>query len=230
MQAYTVTVFEMSATSSTDVGTPVHISSSSFVSEGVNGRYLTSEEQLDVDEAIDLDDHVTSHECGHVTQRMKLSISDDSNEEASTAEEGIDSVPNYESTTTDNIVDVVEPVDFIEANPKLHPPPQLRYHANGAVLGRHGNEAVPSPPSHRYENWSVVLQLDDGSRKSMFCQSACMQDPQILTVYYTILGLTHINQLIRNHKYFILFHHLTITHTTQTSSNSAELRYPIASL
>lgn len=169
----------MSTTSSTDVGTPVHISSGSlhsFVNEGGGNHYPTSE-QLDYDEAIELDDHVNgqgSHVTnvhGHVIQQMKLSASEESNEEASTAEEGLDSVPNYESTTTDNIVDSMtfEPIDYIESNPRLSTTRELHYHANGhgALIGSHNNDPhVPSPLGHRYENWSVVLQLDDGTKKS----------------------------------------------------------------
>lgn len=136
-----------SAASSTDVGTPVHVPSRN---DRGDDYYLPSE-HVDLDEAIDLDDHVTS-ECGHV---IKLSGSDDSNED-STAEEGLESLPNYESTTTDNIPEHVEPVDFIETNPRLHPPHDISYHANGALISNHGN---------RYENWSVELQLDDGSKK-----------------------------------------------------------------
>lgn len=162
----------MSTTSSTDVGTPIHISSGSlhsFVNEGSGNHYPTSE-QLDYDEAIDLDDDVNGQD-GHVIQQMKLSASEESNEEASTAEEGLDSVPNYESTTTDNIVDSMtfEPIDYIESNPRLSTAGELHYHANGhgALIGSRNNDPhVPSPLGHRYENWSVVLQLDDGTKKS----------------------------------------------------------------
>lgn len=193
----------MSATtSSTDVGTPVHASSGaarSLLNERSNDRFLNSDQE-DIDEAIDLSDHVTdsSHvtnmedadyvinpkdadhvtipedadhvtnpeDADHVTQRAKLSVSDDSNEDQSTAEEGRDSLPNYESTTTDNFNETVEPIDFIEANPRLRPQSDFHYHANGAVIGSHGNRQVPPPPPpHRYENWNVELQLDDGTRR-----------------------------------------------------------------
>ena len=157
------------ATSSTDIGTPVHAPSAgasrSPLNDRVDDHYLASE-QLDDDEAIDLGDHVTGLEDGHVTQRMKLSISDESNEDQSTAEEGRDSLPNYESTTTDNIAEPIEPVDFIETNPRLHSQTEYRFHANGAVIGSHGNSQVPPPPpGHRYENWNVELQIEDGSRR-----------------------------------------------------------------
>ena len=188
--------YKMSTTtSSTDVGTPIHVSSASFVNEGINTNYPTSEDQLDLDEAIDLDDHVTDQVDSHVTQRMKLSVSDDSNEEASTAEEGRDSVPNYESTTTDNVIDALEPIDYIESNPRLHPPSELRYHANGSMICRHGNEAVPSPPGHRYENWSVMLQMDDGFKKSESIYVTCAYtlytarcDLYVLYVWLTLIS------------------------------------------
>ena len=159
----------MSATSPTSgLSTPVHLSSGSvhsLINEGVPNHYT---EQLDFDEAIDVCDHVTTTRGGvfdHVTpQRMKLSLSDDSNEEASTAEEGRDSVPNYESTTTDNIMESLEPIDYIESNPRLSS--EIRYHANGPMVGNRGNGAAPSPPDHRYENWSVLEGIDDGSKKS----------------------------------------------------------------
>ena len=158
----------MSATSpASGLSTPVHVSSgsvNSLVNQGAPNQYAASE-QLDIDEAIDVGDHVTNKGgvVGHVTQRMKLSLSDESNEEASTAEEGRDSVPNYESTTTDNIMESMEPVDYIESNPRLGS--GIRYHTNGALIGNHGSNAMPD---HRYENWSVVVQVDDGSKKSKF--------------------------------------------------------------
>lgn len=165
----------MSTTSSTDVGTPIHVSSGSlhsFVNERGENHYLTSE-HLDYDEAIDLGDHMNDQDShvtnvdSHVIQQMKLSASEESNEEASTAEEGVDSVPNYESTTTDNIIDSVEPIDYIESNPRLSTANELHYHANGALIGRCNNGPhMPSPLGHRYENWSVVLPLDDGTKKS----------------------------------------------------------------
>lgn len=157
----------MSATSPTSgLSTPVHLSSDSLVNQGAPNHYPASE-QLDFDEAIDVsDDHVTTADGeggvadnGHVTQRMKLSLSDES------TEEGRDSVPNYESTTTDNIIDSLEPVDYIESNPRLHAGAEIRYHANGGLVGNHGNGAGPSLPYHRYENWSVLDQIDDGSKK-----------------------------------------------------------------
>ena len=160
----------MSATSPTSgLSTPVHLSSDSLVNQGAPNHYPASE-QLDFDEAIDVgDDHVTTADGGggvadngHVTQRMKLSLSDES------TEEGRDSVPNYESTTTDNIIDSFEPVDYIESNPRLHAGSEIRYHANGGLVGNHGNGAGPSLPYHRYENWSVLDQIDDGSKKSKY--------------------------------------------------------------
>ena len=162
----------MSTTSpASGLGTPLHVSSESlhsFINQGVPNHYATSE-QLDFDdEAIDVGDRVATKEgvAGHVTQRMKLSLSDESNEEASTAEEGRDSLPNYESTTTDNIMETLEPVDYIESNPRLTSS-GVRYHANGALIGNHRNStALSTYPEHRYENWSVVVQVDDGSKKS----------------------------------------------------------------
>lgn len=170
----------MSTTSpSGDLSTPVHTPSGvvrSLVNnvsqrethQGVTNHYITSE-QIDPDEAIDVGDCLTNEEClveSHVTQRMKLSLSDDSNGEGSTAEEGIDSVPNYESTTTDNVIESVEPVDYIESNPRLSTVRHHTHHANGALISGRGNSQLPSPPSHRYENWSMVIQLDDGMKKS----------------------------------------------------------------
>lgn len=160
----------MSATSPTSgLSTPVHLSSDSLINQGAPNHHAASE-QLDFDEAIDIgEDHVTTTnregdvaDDGHVTQRMKLSLSDES------TEEGRDSVPNYESTTTDNIIDSLEPVDYIESNPRLHVGAHIRYHANGALVGNHGNSTGPSLPFHRYENWSVVDQIDDGSKKSKY--------------------------------------------------------------
>ena len=166
----------MSATSPTSgLSTPLHLSSdSSLVNQGAPNHYATASEQLNFDEAIDVgDDHVTTTttttdgvggmaDSGHVTQRMKLSLSDES------TEEGRDSVPNYESTTTDNIIDSLEPVDYIESNPRLHVGSEIRYHANGGVVGNHGNSTGSSLPYHRYENWSVVDQIDDGLKKSEY--------------------------------------------------------------
>ena len=77
----------------------------------------------------------------------------------STAEEV---TPSVDSSTTDNFPNSIDPIDFIENNPRLS---CLSHHPHTSHImgsGRGGG-------SHRYENWSMFVrekELEELARKS----------------------------------------------------------------
>ena len=101
------------------------------------------------DEVMDINSHVI-HDTSHMTRRQDIiSFGEESDEEGSTAEEGEwDTVPS-ETTTTDFHPEAVEPLDYIETNPRID--------SRGPVIS--GGYDVPPPPSHRYENWSILVNV-----------------------------------------------------------------------
>lgn len=97
--------------------------------------------------------HVTSDENG---VGGRLSVEEESNEE-STAGEEEDTVP-WETTTTDTLPETIDPIDFIESHPRSY---------SESALPRNGHLAPTTADGqgHRYENWSVMAQMEDGCRR-----------------------------------------------------------------
>lgn len=99
------------------------------------------------DEVMDINSHVIRVKS-HMTRRHDIiSLGEESDEEGSTAGEGETTIPS-ESTNTDFLPEPMEPVDYIEANPRIR--------SKGAMVSE-GYDVPPPPPSHRYENWSILM-------------------------------------------------------------------------
>lgn len=101
--------------------------------------------------------HVTTKEVDPLTSEV-VDIGEETDEDESTAGEDNVSV-TVDSSTTDNLLDPIEPIDFIEANPRLSHP-HTSHHPHSIGGKRDGN---------RYENWSMLVndkELEELSKKS----------------------------------------------------------------
>ena len=97
----------------------------------------------DQDEELGLDDPNLGYEIG-----MDPDIGNESDEDESTAGEGGDTLPN-ETTTTDTVPELHEPLDYIESRPRTTLAPPTSHNGTG--------------PAHQYENVSIN---EDGSRRA----------------------------------------------------------------
>lgn len=107
----------------------------------------------------------TSWSNHHVIQSEGHSIEGLESEEDTAGEEGETLPPESSTTTTDAVNDPLEPIDFIETRPPPH-----HHHAhcyNGAV--GHGRGVFPPPPSTvHYENWSILVEMEEGGKKGEY--------------------------------------------------------------
>ena len=109
----------------------------------------------------------TSHVANHVTTKgvdphtsEVVDVGEETDEDESTAgEDGISFT--VDSSTTDNLLDPIEPIDFIETNPRLSQPHTSHHGVGGKRDG------------YRYENWSMLVnekELEELSKKSELSQ------------------------------------------------------------
>lgn len=104
------------------------------------------------------DDHVTQNEV------RVIDLDEDSDED--TAGERGDILPHdsTSTTTTDAVNDPVEPIDFIESRPQNHT------HCFNGAIGP-GRSVLPTPSNIHYENWSILVEMEENSRKGGFASS-----------------------------------------------------------
>ena len=94
-------------------------------------------------------------------------------EEEDTAGEGCETFPpDSSSTATDAVTDPLEPpIDFIETRPRGHAPSHC---FNGAI--GHSKGVFPAPPSSvHYENWSILMEMEESSKRGeVVCRARAM--------------------------------------------------------